>query len=412
MRNLNLERLYEKAVSASGSIGHRRHLVFEYNTKQDVKDAIISKNPNLRAGSDKRGAIRLQPVNKVVDREKYIEDFFNTLDEIDLFITDIIKSGPDAPSSKFDSYVVKGKNNKEFIITLGGGFNKGQEYEKIVIESIREYFDKIDSDEPIEKPSFLEKLEDNLEVSFTNIKKGPSKVDRALSDKGPEDAGEVIADFILVTDEEDKYFISLKNTSGVTVSNNGASGMFSKDDNRVVYKGEDRNNNSKKIFEAANVDIDRVVQGLTDYINQQQSTPGQEDIVDTTSEADLDQLYKFLLSGFDYGYIYVKEKKSDGLEVVDLTTTDKLEDFLGEVRGVSVKYPYFRNATKSRKNVSIMLETDNAAYSFDVRNSRGGDIPNQINLVRSKSKKEVKAAKASISALTPEEQILDRITNI
>lgn len=412
MRNLNLEKLYEKQISSIGSIGHKRHLVLEYNNKKEVKDAIVSANPKLRGGADKRGAIRLQPVDKVVDREKYVEDFLNTLNEVDLFVTDIIKSGPGAPSSKFDSYVVKGKNNKEFIITLGGGSNRGQDYEKKVIESIEEYFDKLDKDEEVIKPSFLEKLEDNLDVEFREIKKGPAKVDRPLSDKGPEDAGEVITDFTLVSTDDDKYYISLKNTSGVTISNNGASGMFDKEGDEVSYKGNDKNDISRKLFQAANVDIDRVVRGLTDYINEEQSQEGQEEPEDTTSESDLDQLSMFLMSGFDYGYIYVKEKKSDGLEIIDLTSADKLEDFLGDVRSVSVRYPYFRNPRKSRKHISIVLETEKGAYSFDIRNASGGKLPNQINLVRTKSPKEIKASKASILALTPEDQILDRISNI
>jgi hypothetical protein len=412
MRNLSLEKIYQGQVNPVGSIGHKRHLVLEYNTRKEVKDAITSANPELRAGADKRGAIRLQPVNKIVDREKYIEDFLKTLDDIDLFVTDIIKSGPDAPSSKFDSYVVKGENNKEFVITLGGGFNKGQEYEKQIFESISNYFDKLDKEEEVVKPSFLEKLEDNLDVDFKDIKRGPSKVDRALSDKGAEDVGEVIADFTLVSTENNNYHISLKNSTGITISNNGAAGMFDKEGDNVYYKGNDKDEISRKLFQAAGVDVNKVVDGLTDYIKEETSPDGQEEPVDTTSESDLDQLRMFLMSGFDYGYIYVKEKKGDGLEMVDLTTVDKLDEFLGDVRNVRVKYPYYRTPIKSRKNVSIILETEKNSYSFDVRNASGGILPTQINLVRTKSRKDIKIAKASTSSLTPEEQIFDMISNI
>lgn len=409
MRN-NLENIYVTSIRPIGLIPQKRHLVREYNSKQDVKRAIVNANPNIKLGSDKRGAIRVAPAVKVEDRETFTKEFLDTLSDVSLVVVDEIKPGsPDSPSSKFMSYRVNDTTGNEFVITLAGGSfsNKGMAYERDVLDSIKKYFD---NPEENEKPRFLENIEDALDIKFVELGDATftRRVKRPLTDKGPKDRGNEISDITLKDEDDNEYYLSLKDIGGKTVGNSGAAGMFDVEDKEVKFTNKERDKVGKKLFDAAGVDIDLVLDGLTDYINKDQSTPEQSEIYNTTDESDFDALLDFIGSAFDYGYIYVKRKNSkNDLEIADLTDKDKLYDFIGEIKNVSVKYPYYNNDKLSRKHISIMIKTDKGNYSFDIRNASGGLIPNQINLVRGSSAKDVKAAKASISKLSKSEQELE-----
>jgi len=408
MHSWNLEKIYLESVRASGAIAPSRHLVREYSSKNQVKQAIIDNNPDVKPGKDKKGAIRIQPKSKISNREDFTKKFVDTLDEISLLIVDVISPGkPESPSGKFPSYKVRDLSNNEFVITLGGGAfsNEGMSYERDILDSVKKYFDN-----PIEntKPAFLEKLEDFLNVKFDNIDKGESferRVKRPLTDEGPENKGSEISDITLVDEDNQKYFISLKNIGGVTISNAGAGGMFDKKGDEVVFTNRERNRIGSKLMVAGGVNIERAVDGLEDYINKRQSQPGQEENIDTTDISNIEALEKFLGSAFDYGYIYVKQKnKKDDLEIADLTDENNLYNFIGNIQKVEVKYPYYITDQKSRKHISIVLSTTKGIYSFDIRNASGGIIPNQINLVKGKSTQETKAIKSSISKLAATEK--------
>lgn len=409
MRN-NLENIYVTNVRPIGLIPQKRHLIREYTNKQDVKKAIVNANPNIKLGSDKRGAIRVAPAVKVEDREAFTKEFLDTLDDINLVVVGEIEPGsPDSPSSKFMSYKVNDPTGNEFVITLAGGSfsNKGMAYERDVLDSIKKYFDNPDENE---KPRFLENVEDALDVQF--VKLGDAsftrRVKRPLTDQGPKDRGNEISDITLVDEDGDEYYLSLKDIGGKTVGNSGAAGMFDVEDKEVKFTNKERDKVGKKLFDAAGVDIDLILDGLTDYINKEQSTPEQSEIYNTTDESDFDALLDFIGSAFDYGYIYVKRKNAkNDLEIADLSDKKKLYEFIGDIKNVSVKYPYYNNDKSSRKHVSIMIKTDKGNYSFDVRNASGGLIPNQINLVRGSSAKDEKAAKAGISKLSKSEQELE-----
>jgi hypothetical protein len=403
MSNWNLEKIYSTEVIGIGSIGQPRHLVREYKSKSEVKKAIVNSNPSLKMGVDKKGAIRVQPKGKVIDRAQFTKEFIDTLNDINLILIDTIdRSDPESPSSKFPSYKVRDLSDNEFLITLGGGSfsNEGMKYERDILNSAEEYFKDPENNE---KPSFIEKLEDYLDVEFVDIDKGRSferRVKRPLTDKGPEDKGNEISDLTLKDSDNQSYFISIKGIGGKTISNAGAKGMFDLDGEDVRFTNRENNKIGGKLLEAGGVNIDKAVQGLEDYIQETPSQLDQEEMVNTTEIADIEKLTGFLGSAFDYGYIYVKQKnKRDDLEIADLTDEGSLYNFVGDIEDVHIKYPYFRDKRRSRKHISIILNTTKGTYSFDIRNAKAGVIPDQINLVKVKSTQEIKAAEDSIRGL-------------
>jgi len=413
MPNWNLEKIYTEEVRLTGSISQPRHVVKEFTSKNQLKKAIVSNNPSLKIGTDKRGAIRLQPKIKIEDRDKFTQDFLNTLDDISLIVVDIIPPGaPNAPSSSFNSYKVKDAASNEFVITLGGGSfgNAGMNYEREILKAAEKYFNN-----PLEneKPGFIEKLEDYLNVEFADLDKGKSferRVKRPLTDEGPRDKGDEISDITFLDESGDRYYISIKNIGGKTVSNSGAKGMFKIDGDEVRFTNQEKNKIGGKLLDAANANVEKIIQGLEDYINRTPSQPEQDKSIDTTAESDIDTLQKFLGSAFDFGYIYVKQKnKRDDLEIADLSSEENLYDFIGDIKKVEVRYPYFINSSKSRKHASVVLTTEKGVYSFDIRNASGGIVPDQINLVRGRSKKDEKLNKANITKTSSSDSEIENI---
>ena len=406
MHNKHLADIYHQNIMESGHIVPDRFIIREYTTKKDVERAIVKANPKVRGGSGKGGSIRLQPIKKVEDKEQFTRDFLDTLNEINLVIIGdpILPGDPDSPSGKYPSYRVKTNNsNKEFIITLGGGSfsNVGMEYERNLLAELESYFDA--RDEGAEMPPFLNKLEHALDVEFKGLDKNQTfnrQVKRPLTSKGPLDKGDEISDITLIDTSGKKYYISLKNICGKTVSNAGASGMFKIKDDQVEFANKEKNNIGADLMEAGAVNIKAVIRGLEDYKDKIQSNPYLIEPHNVTDKADIDELYKFLGSAFDYGYIYVKQKdKKDNLEIADITNKDKLNDFIGDIQEVKVKYPYYLNDRKSRKHISIIIITDKGNYSFDIRNASRGFLPNQINLVRAGSAKDARLQQANITKL-------------
>ena len=392
-----------------------------YKSKAQLSKAIKDTETTFKS-SVKDGSIRVTPSDKnsTSSREELVKKFEDTLRDINLVIKDILPKNVGA-SSMYPTYVVTDDSSTEYQIVLGGGAasNKGMKYERDVLKSLEEYFTKIGLGEDIDKPAFLTELEDKLDITFTGIKDGidfDRKVKRPLDADGPEDKGEVIADLALEDEDGDVFYISLKDIGGITVANNGAAGMFSvkfqsdRKTKEVKFTGE-RHEIGKKVFEASGINeegIKKVEQGLSDYLNKVDSEPGLEDIEDTTDVANIPLLKKLLKSAFDYGYIYVKRKTS-GHEIIDLTTPDDLDEFIGDIEAVKVKYPYYRREgnKKRRKGVSVMIETENNLFSFDIRNASRGIIPKQINLVKLKSKSEFKVDAGNVDAVASSNQDME-----
>lgn len=389
MYNWNIEKLYKEKVQSVGNVPASRHLVREYRSKAAIKKAIIDSNPLFKSGTDKGGAIRISPAVKLEDREQLKREFINTLNNLEFNVIGIIEPGPGSPSGKFDTYVVQAPGGDKFNITLAGGSfsNKGMQFERDVLTQIQTYFT---NPTEVEKPKFLQEIEDILNVEFDGYDKGASferNVKRPLIPSGPRDMGREISDITLLDKQGNPYFISLKDVGGITIGNSGAAGLFSKQGNNVAFAGQDKNRSGTALFNAARIDIERAVDGLQDYINNTQT---ESSISEEIADPDRDALKKLIESAFDYGYYYVKRKNAKGdLEVEDLTDKEKLDNFIGEIESVRVDYPYFYRTNKKRKHIGVNIVTTKGSFTFQVRNASGGILPDQINLVRNPSSKQI-----------------------
>ena len=422
--NWQLEAIYEK-INKQAILPERLD-VKGYKSKKAVAQAIIDNNPNFKIGSTSPD-IRIQPVNKELakDKDSLKRSLIDSLDDINLVLIDTLKpQEPGNPSSKFNAYKVKDTiSDNEFVVVISGGSaaNKGMTFERDVLESFKKYFNELEQAETdedkmrLEKPSMIEKLEDNLDVKFVGVDNEATftrQVKRPLTASGANDKGKEIADVTLIDENGNPYFISLKDIGGKTVGNAGAARMFDIKDNKVDFINKERDDIGGKLMKAAGIHIPAVEKGLSDYYNKTISPPELAEIINTTNQADTDSLHKFIESAFDYGYIYVKRKNSkDDLEIEDLSNKDKLVDFIGDITKVQVKYPFYQSDAKSRKHISIIMTTDKNVYSFDIRNAGGKILPDQINLVKVGSKKELKAAASSAAKVDTGDTQVSKLLN-
>jgi len=422
-KNWQLEAIYEKINNPDFK---------GYKSKKAVAQAIVDNNPDFKIGSSKSG-IRIQPVDAEAakDENNLKQSLIDSLDDIHLVLTDTLNpNDPGNPSGTFNAYKVKDTiTDNEFIVVIsrGAAGNKGMTYERDILESFKQYFDALDRDETdeekkeIEKPSMIEKLEDNLDVEFVGVDEGTSftrSVKRPLTIAGANDRGRDIADITLIDSNKKSYFISLKDIDGKTVGNAGAAKMFKidKTDKEIDFINKERDGIGGDLMKAAGVRILYVERGLSDYAKKRVSSPELSKIEDTTNSPDLDltKLHKFIESAFDYGYIYVKRKnKKDDLEIEDLRDKNKLIDYIGDITKVQVKYPFYRSDAwqDSRKSVSIIMTTEKNVYSFDIRNKSRNIIPSEINLVKLGSKKELKATASSAAKTDTGNKQLSKMLN-
>ena len=406
-----LEAIYEK-INNTDTLPERLN-VKGYTSKKAVAQAIVDNNPNFKIGSSKSG-IRIQPADEELakDKDNLKQSLIDSLDDINLVLIDTLKpKAPGNPSGTFNAYKVKDTiSNNEFIVIISGGAagNKGMKYERDIFESFIQYFDALnraETDEEkkeIEKPSMLEKLEDNLDVEFVGLNRGATfnrSVKRPLTIAGANNRGEAIADVTLIDSDNNPYYISIKDIDGKTVGNAGAAKMFKidKTDKEVDFINRERDGIGGDLMKAAGVRIPDVERGLSDYAKKRVSSPELSKTEDVTNKpgVDLNILHKFIESAFDFGYIYVKRKNmKDDLEIEDLRDKNKLIDYIGDITKVQIKYPFYRSDAwqDSRKSVSIIMTTDKNIYSFDIRNKSSKIVPTEINLVKLGAKKELKAA--------------------
>lgn len=402
-----------------------------YKSKKAVAQAIVDNNPNFKIGSSKSG-IRIQPADEELakDKDNLKQSLIDSLDDINLVLVDTLNPNePGNPSGTFNAYKVKDTiSNNEFIVIISGGAagNKGMKYERDIFESFIQYFDALDRAETdeerkqIEKPSMLEKLEDNLDVEFIGLNKDATfnrSVKRPLTLDGANDRGKVIADVTLIDSNNDDYYISIKDIDGKTVGNAGAARMFKINNKEVDFINRERDGIGGDLMKAAGVRIPDVERGLSDYAKKRVSSPELSKTEDTTNQpgVDLNVLHKFIESAFDYGYIYVKRKnKKDDLEIEDLRDKNKLIDYIGDITKVQVKYPFYRSNARridSRKSVSIIMTTDKNVYSFDIRNKSRNIVPTEINLVKLGAKKELKAAASGAAKTDTGNKQLSKMLN-
>jgi len=318
------------------------------------------------------------------------DDFLNLLNSVYPNTSVTVHAPGEGPnkkpqgSSKFNMYEFNTEDGNVKII-LSGGANEGEKYEQNFTNDLKSSAGT--SLEDIENDN-VRKLYQVLKINPETL--SPNDIDfagtagtkRSLSFGKPENVGKIIADIVIKSNGKE-YYISLKNISGHTFYNGGNVPfiVFDKDQNVVFDRSKyDNNEIIKNIFEIFNIDINKVVQGLNEYIQ------GEGEISNSFENAKISNpqaLTNMLVSGFGYGYYYVKEKK-DGISIVPLLTPEDTYKAIGDIKGAQIKYP---NSETKSLTIKIPLESEifgNVDCLIELRNTTGNVLPIALKIKTNK----------------------------
>jgi hypothetical protein len=335
-------------------------------------DKICSIHPNLKYVC-KNGHLRITPKENLIA--------LTDKDHLDL----VLKSGLElieiippknlySKSSKFYTYKLKENDIFRYVVFgLGVYGNTGLSYEREKATEIEKYIANGNYSDIINN---LEKVTGQLQIKNI-VKNFNFKPDRPL-DLFPKNIGNVVSDIILETENLDSIFISLKSYNGKTISNHGISNSFLESDNGVFYIP---GFNVDLLLQEFKIDINKMIDGLNHYLLKTPSCFERNQSIDLHYPENIKDL---IAAAYGYGYYLVKETKTDGCEIIDLTTYDKLNKYIGDVVSAELSYPYFKNDTRlgKCKSMNIKIKTDKHNFQFTLRNRASNVSPNTFELTK------------------------------
>jgi len=339
--------------------------------------------PGWRDGGIKNGGARLQPQdtkNSPILTDQAVKDAVESLGYkyVAKHIPGAFGSakGEKNKSSKFPTYELEVDGLPVYVV-FGVGGNKGNEFEKKANEEMA----AMKGEHPILKP--LVPLIAPDTIASVTARAGSTR--RSFTGK-VENVSQIIADTWVIGESGKTYFVSLKNTAGATISNHGCGGIFkSWDTEGKLSFAANAFPPLTNLFRALNVNIDLLINNLQQYINAMQ---GREwipsTVTDTISNGDLNAFKEAVMSSIGYGYYYAREKSGGKIQFEDLTTPEKLSEFVGNVQKVEIRYPYVKGMglREKRKSLDLIGQTSKGwKFIFQFRNASSGLIPRQLNLM-------------------------------
>lgn len=301
---------------------------------------------------------RLQLINKSTNTsQKLIDGIVNLVknnieDATNIKFNDLSPNSSKFASCSFDFA------GQAFDLVIAQGANRGENFELRVVTDLKKYFAANLSDENYTKllaqmneanPAFRD-----VEIHSVQQRKGSTLKTNVPLEK----LAEVIGDIILTDTTNKKWYISLKDVNGITVSAlPGAGSLFNKQGDLQP------NSEGANLLSTFGVDLNLVQRGFDERnrINKIRKPLPKPQRVDNNK---LKELFKRVW-GVNYFYI---RKKTSGWEVfwIDNAKLDKL----ASVRVTNIKYP----STKT-KSITIELESPLKKYLVEMRNSAGGEYP-------------------------------------
>lgn len=287
-------------------------------------------------------------------------------------IVDLVKKTiPEASSIKFNDISPNSSKFSSCSFTLSGqkfdlvvaqGANRGEKFEGKVVTDLQKYFLRGLTDSSYK--DLIGKLEAaypefrNVEIAKVEQRKGSTKKTGVKL----EDLGAVIGDIVLTDTTGKKWFISLKDKNGATVSAlPGAGSLFNSSGDLQP------NSEGAELLLAFGVDLNKVQAGFDERGNKKKIRSKLP-----VGKADSRKIKEIFKTVWGMNYFYVR-KTTASWEVfwIDRAKLDKLSN----VRVEGVRYP-----GKNTKTIYIDLVSPVKKYLIEIRNSKAGEYPNDIKV--------------------------------
>lgn len=283
-------------------------------------------------------------------------------------ISNICVNSKSPNSSKYSSisFVVAGKC---FDVVVARGQNKGEAFEKQLLNKMQSVLSYGDVD-TLAQSAFDALAKSDADLVFENIQCVRARTGKThrSSVSSPSESGAIIADIVIQVKNGKEKYVSVKNSNGTTIANFGIAKAFN--DDLTINRNSLEYAAWIKPFE---LDEDAITAGLL-AARDKNDIPYEDThsiCVPLTSES---EVYKLMEKMWGSDYIYLREH-NNGFKALNITKQYIDEHLLKNLVMTQIRYPF-----KSRKQISIYLNSDSSKFKIEIRNTSGKLKPAQINL--------------------------------
>jgi hypothetical protein len=316
--------------------------------------------PMGKVGKDKTTReFRMQLIVKTVDTsESFVTHLKAGLRGNKIFDAKYNDISPN--SSKYPSYTF---TYKGVIVdaVIARGANKGENFETKTVENLNMFFMGA-SEQSFAK--LVRQMEEayppfaNTEIVKVNQRKGSTR----KTGIPLEDLNAVIGDIVLTDSTGKKWYISLKDISGATVSAWPGGGSLFNSKGDLVEDSE-----GAEFLRTFGVDLNKVQSGFDIRNNINPDTRKKF----KTPAVDSSKIQKIFEQVWGLNYFYVR-RKSGGWKVFWLDRA-KLDELSQSIKVTRIDYPGITS-----KSTRIHCENAHQKYLIEIRNSKGAEYPNDI----------------------------------
>jgi hypothetical protein len=261
-------------------------------------------------------------------------------------------------SSKFPSYSFT-SSGKAVDLVIGRGANKGENFETQTVANLAQVFGKTSK-----SPEFLKLIQlmnaanpafASVEIASVKQRTGSTKKENVPIEK----LGAIIGDIVLKDTSGKEWFISLKDSNGNTFSSySGAASIFD------MSGSLQKSSPGIEFLEAFGTDLNQVQKGF-DIRNKIVTIRELRQV----KSANAGEIKKIFERAWGMNYFYVR-KLSSGWKVFWLDRA-KLDSMAGGIKVDEIRYP-----NEKSKQISIYCSNSHYKYMIELRNSKGGEYPN------------------------------------
>lgn len=268
-----------------------------------------------------------------------------------------------SPNSSMFSSISFDYENINFDIVIARGANKGHMFEVRVLNGLIDYFKTLDENHEYE--ILVEKLcRANKKLSKNEVVLIENRVGSVFKKNIEIDKlGEIIGDIVLTDIKNTKWYLSLKNVNGITFSSYSGARIFNSD-GKINYKSD-----GIKFLLSFGVDINLIQDGFDERNNIQRKNRKKYLI----REPNKDKIREIFRRSWGMNYFYVKKTNDVNHWKVFWIDEKILENLSSNILVKKIKYPNLNS-----KQVSIFCQNNFASYLIELRNSHGGEYPDDI----------------------------------
>ena len=315
--------------------------------------------PKGKPGTNDKSSreFRLQLIDKNRDTSKEVIAHLRMQLRKDTNLKEVRYNDISPNSSKFPSYSFTFDSLK-FDIIIARGANAGEKFEVRTVKTLDNYFKtRNDSETSVVVNMMSESYAPFASAEIVGAKQrtGATKKEGVPIDK----LGAIIGDIILTDNQNNEWFISLKDINGNTFSSySGAASLFDKEGNLQEKSA------GAQFLNTFGADLNKVQAGFDERGNINKVRPKLK-----VSKSNAREIEKIFNRAWGMNYFYVR-RMTTGWKVFWLGKT-KLDKLSQNIRIDDIRYP----STKS-KQITILCSNTVENYVIELRNSKAGEYPN------------------------------------